>query len=368
MHDADVRDVPRCGITPGQIPRNQWPESLLEAVTEGWLLELQDSGQHGTHALALIDAQFETNQPPVAMLSFDHDDGAATMHVGRVHVAEHWRAHGLARGLFDVLHQLRPAAAVVHTELSPDGQRLVATLPSGWNVVRSPMLEPLPVECTGSMIDPGPVQEIRMVHATDWCPVHECNCGTAQDQDVLDDQEELLDRHLDGEPFDPWCPHERWCGVRRLLPRQGLSVLCNCWHECPGSSCDDESHSYGTTGPLPSSSEMQAALTQSLASAANLIRDLAPEAQQQVLSDWVRDLRLQQPRSPEPDASQVVEPEDTWARFLASGRPVEVGALPGCVTHPSVWGQHINQLYAVEEPQHGYVPGRCSAGAVHSDG
>jgi hypothetical protein len=368
MHDAEVRDLPRCGITPGPIPRDQWPRSLLEVATEHWLLELQDSGQHGTHSLKLIDAPTELYQPPVAELSFDHDDDAATMHVGRVHVAAQWRAHGLARGLYDVLQQLRPTAAVVHTELSPAGQRLVATLPAGWNVVRSPMLEQLPVECTGSMIDPGPGQEVRMVHATDWCPVHECDCGTAETQDVLDDQEELRDLHLDGEPFDPWWPHERWCGVRWLLPRQGLNVLCDCWHECPGVSCDDNSHSDGVTGPLPSSSDMDAALDQSLACAANLIRELTSAAQQQVLSEWVRGRRRQRPRAPEPVTTQVVEPEETWERFVASALPVEVGALPGCVTHPSVWGQHIDQLCAIEEPEHGYVPGRCSARAVHSDG
>lgn len=64
------------------------------------------------------------------------------------------------------------------------------------------MLEPLPLECTGSMVDPGEDHEVRLVHATGWCPLHECDCGTAEDQNLLDDQEELVDLHLDGEPFD----------------------------------------------------------------------------------------------------------------------------------------------------------------------
>ena len=96
MHDADVRDGPRCGTTPGPITRDQWPQSLLDTATEHWLLELQDSGQHGTHSLKLIDTRPESYRLPVAELSFDHDDDdAATMHVGPVHVAEHWRALGV---------------------------------------------------------------------------------------------------------------------------------------------------------------------------------------------------------------------------------------------------------------------------------
>ena len=78
MHDADVRDGPRCGTTPGPITRDQWPQSLLDTATEHWLLELQDSGQHGTHSLELIDTRPESYRLPVAELSFDHDDDAAT--------------------------------------------------------------------------------------------------------------------------------------------------------------------------------------------------------------------------------------------------------------------------------------------------
>jgi GNAT superfamily N-acetyltransferase len=357
MHDARVSDSPGCGVTYGRIPRDRWPASLLEAVTEDWLLELQESRQHGTHQLALIEAR--SAQPP-AELSFDHDDEAATLHVGRVHVAEHWRGHGLARGLYDLLHELRPYAAVIHTELSPHGQRLVATLPPGWNMVRPRMLDPLPLECSGSMIDPGPEDQVRMVHAADWCPVHECDCGTAEDQELLDDQEELVDLHLDGEPFDPWWPHELLCGVRHLLPRLGVGVTCGCWHPCSGISCDDESHDDGAAGPLPTRSALDTALKHSLASAADLLRGLTPSAQQQAVAAWVTSLRRELPVRPDPKQSEVVAPQDTWARFVASSLPVEAGALPGCVTHPDQWGKRVEQLYAIESPAHGYVPGCCS--------
>ena len=114
--------------------------------------------------------------------------------------------------------------------------------------------------------------------------------------------------------------------------------------------------------------EMEAALDQSLACAANLIRALTPVAQQHVVSAWVGSLRRELPQAPEPDETEAVNPEDIWARFVDSGLPVEVGALPGCVTHPSLWGQHIDQLYAVEEPEHGYVPGRCGAKAGQTNG
>ena len=178
-------DSPGCGVMYGRIPRDRWPRSLLEATTENWLLELQESRAHGAHQLALIDPESLSQRSEVAELSFDHDDVAATLHVGRVHVAEEWRSQGLARGLYELLHDLRPEAAVIHTELSPHGQRLVKALPQGWNLVRRRMLEPLPLECTGSMVDPGEDHEVRLVHATGWCPLHECDCGTAEDQNLL---------------------------------------------------------------------------------------------------------------------------------------------------------------------------------------
>lgn len=359
MHDADVSDSPECGVTYGRIPRDRWPQSLLEATTADWLLELQESHAHGAHQLALIDPESLSQQRAVAELSFDHDDVAATVHVGRVHAAEQWRSHGLARGLFDLLHDLRPTAAVVHTELSPHGQRLVRALPQGWNLVRPRMLDPLPLECTGSMVDPGADHEVRLVHATDWCPLHECDCGIAEDQNLLDDQEELVDLHLDGEPFDPWWPHEMFCSVRQLLPRQGLSVVCGCWHTCPGTACDDETHDDGAPGPVPSMSDLQEAVETSVASAANLLRDLTPSVRQTVLGAWVGDLRRSAPSRPRPSSAEPVDPEDTWMRFVTSGLPVEAGAVPGCVTHPSIWGDRFDQLYATEEPEHGFIPGRC---------
>lgn len=58
----------------------------------------------------------------------------------------------------------------------------------------------------------------------------------------------------------------------------------------------------------------------------------------------------------------MVAPEDTWARFVASGLSVvEAGALPGCVTHPGLWGERLQQLSATDVPEHGYSPGRCGA-------
>ena len=360
MHDADVSDSTECGVTYGRIPRDRWPRSLLEATTEDWLLELQESHAHGAHQLALIDPESLSQRPAVAELSFDHDDVAATLHVGRVHVAEQWRSHGLARGLYDLLHELRPNAAVVHTELSPHGQRLVKALPLDWNLVRPRMLDPLPLECTGSMVDPGPDHEVRLVHVTDWCPLHECDCGIAEDQNLLDDQEELLDLHLDGEPFDPWWPHEPFCSVRQLLPRQGLNVVCSCWHPCPGPSCDDETHDDGAPGPVPTMADLQAAWEDSIASAANLLRGLTPSVQQQALRTWVAELRRKAPSIRTPSGAELVDPEGTWARFIASGLPVEAGALPGCVTHPSLWGDRFDQLYSTKEPEHGFIPGRCT--------
>ena len=222
------------------------------------------------------------------------------------------------------------------------------------------MLEPLPLECTGSMVDPGEDHEVRLVHATGWCPRHECDCGTAEDQNLLDDQEELVDLHLDGEPFDPWWPHEPLCSVRQLLPRQGLSIVCSCWHTCPRASCDDETHEDGAAGPVPSMNDLREAVETSVASAAYLLRHLNPSVRQTVLGAWVADLRQNAPPRPQPSSTEPVDPEDTWARFITSSLPVEAGALPGCVTHPSLWGHRFDQLYSAHEPEHGFIPGRCT--------
>ena len=359
MHDADVSDSTECDVTYGCIPRDRWPRSLLEAATEGWLLELQESHQHGNHQLALVDPESPWPQAAIAELSFDHDDAAATLHVGRVHVAEQWRSHGLARGLYELLHDLRPGAAFIHTELSPRGQRLVKALPQDWNPVRPKMLDPLPLECTGSMVDPGAEFEVSLAHANDWCPLHECDCGTAEDQDLLDDHEELVEAHLDGEPFDPWWPHDPFCAVRQLLPRYGMGVVCGCWHTCKGLKCDDETHEDGAPGPNPSVADLQAALEDSVASAAHLLRGLTPCVRQEAMERWVAELRkVAAERAP--IVATPVDPEDTWARFIASALPVECGAVPGCVTDPSIWGDRIAARFDVNQPEHGFIPGRCA--------
>lgn len=214
--------MPCCGLENRVVPREQWPTGLAVAAETCWCLELRPASHHGAHRLILVDPR---SASPPAELSFDHDDEQGLLHVGRVHVAEQWRRRGLARGLYDVLHDLRPDAMIVHTELSARGQRIVATLPPAWNIARPKLLERLPLDCTGSMIDPGGDSDVVLVHPGDWCPVHECDCGAAMDQEMLDDQEELLDRHLDGEPFDPWWPR---AAVRRTAlpaPRAGRGAV-----------------------------------------------------------------------------------------------------------------------------------------------
>lgn len=342
MHHAAVSESPECGVGHGRIPRSRWPRSLLEVVAEDRLLELQEARQHGTHQLSLVTATPGALRPANSELSFDHDDTAATLHVGRVHVAEQWRSHGLARGLYDLLHELRPRAAVVDTELSPKGQRLVSALPPSWNQVRPQLLVELPLECTGPMIDPVPGFEVRLVHAANWCPVHECDCGIAEDQNLLDDEEELVDRHLDGEPFDPWWPHESFCGVRFLLPRQGISVVCGCWHSCRGAAF-----------------ELDAAMDESPASAAVLLHGLTSSAQQRAVSAWVTGLRKPNPAGVDAEEADLVDLEDTWAQFVSSALHIEAGALPGCVIHPRFWGPHIARLCEAAAPEHGYLPRCC---------